>query len=162
MSTFVRVLRPLSLLVAVVAVAVVAAPIANASERTSVPSNLCKLHIAAQLKALGVGTSCKPAPLAKGDAFTINEANWGSSLKIQVLTGLSATTFKQLLTGSWTPVSLGSFARGQFGATGRFYAVSAWANGVGLSITLTVAPTGKNKASKARFLALARAVIKQI
>ena len=148
------------------AVATVVAP-ATASVRSnaaSVPANLCTLKVAAQLKAIGVGTNCKQAKTATVGPLTIAGANWGKtddSVGVQVYKGVDESRFKLQFGKTGLPVSLGSFAREASGASG--VSLSAWINGVGLVVNFNHpgAPS-KNKAYRAPVLALAKAIAKQI
>jgi hypothetical protein len=148
-----------------VAVSVAAPAMGSLSSRSSgVPSNLCTLKLAPQLKKLHVKGGCQASKTGKIGTMTIAGAHWGSptySIAITLYSGLPESRFKGQFGSLGTKVSLGSFAREASGPAG--VTVSAWVSGVGLAIAFNhPASTAKNNAFRAPVFAFAKAVAKQI
>lgn len=144
----------------VVALAVGCSLAASASAGSS---NLCSLNVKAQLKPLGVSTTCKPSKTAHIGSLAIAGADWGATdnyVGVQVYTGATEVRFRQQFGNLGKSVALGSFARedvGSFSIT-----VSAWVKGKGLVVLLNKGPSAKPKPYAASVLTFARAVAKQL
>jgi hypothetical protein len=147
------------------ALAVVAAAWSVAGSASANPSNLCALKVKPQLEPLHVAAICKPSKTARIASLTIVGADWGAAnnyVGVQVYIGAPESRFKQQFGKLGKPVSLGSFAREDIGASG--VSVSAWVNGKGLVVLLNkgLRTPSAMKPYAASLLAFAKAVAKQI
>jgi hypothetical protein len=151
--------------IAIAAVSAILAGSALAATAGSPPANLCTLNVKQPLKALPVGTTCKPSKTAHIGSLSIEGANWGTTnhaIALQVYTGLPKSRFLQQADKTGSKVSLGTGTVGWevSGSTG--VGLDAWANGVGM-IVLLHQPIGANSHRYlGPVLAFAKAVAKQI
>jgi len=149
------------------AVVLAAAPglAASRARKPAVRSNLCTLKIAKQVHALGMYGKCTPHRAAKVGSMIIASADWGTGphgVGITVYGDMPKATFRAEFVDRFrTVVRIGSFARYVTAPAG--VALTAWVRGLGLFVDLRHdSTTAKNRAYRARLLALGRAVAKQI
>jgi len=137
-----------------------------ARHTASVQSNLCKLKVAKQLRALGIrGGRCTPQRALRLGNSLLAKAAWAKAG-----TGVSVTTYRGLsmahFTGVMVPphglaVRVGSYARAASEPTG--FVLSAWIRGVAVIVELShQGSKTKNMAYRGRVIAFTRAVAKQI
>lgn len=131
----------------------------------SPPANLCTLKVKAQLKALPVGTVCKPSRTAHVGTLTIEGANWGTTnhaVALQVYIQLPKSRFLAQIDKSGKKVALGNGGTAWVDSGPAGVSLYAWADGLGM-IVLLKQPIGASGGSYAApLLAFTKAVAKQV
>jgi hypothetical protein len=142
------------------AVAVVALAFAGSAVAGSVPSNLCSLNVAPQLRALPVATTCVPSKTQTNEIGKALAAGWGgpmprqAELRVWVLTGLSDAAFKRMIPRGTEKVAIGS--DGRTAVYPGFVFVYTWSHRIGLVVNLELSSTGNLHRAAALLIAAAR------